>query len=107
MLIIGLMSGTSADGIDAALVDITGSGRGTNVKLLGFVCVPFEAEIRDAILRLCSNARAGVRDLCAMNVLLGEKFGNSALSVCKAAGISPDEVDAIASHGQTVWHQPE
>lgn len=106
MLLIGLMSGTSADGIDAALVEITGQGRRTYARLLHFLCLPHTEAMREAILRLCDPQTATVPDLCALNVALGERFAEAAQAVAGAAAVALSEVDAIASHGQTVWHQP-
>jgi anhydro-N-acetylmuramic acid kinase len=106
MLLIGLMSGTSADGIDAALVEITGEGRNTRVRLLHFVCVPHAPEMRAAILRLCDPKAGAVADLCALNFALGERFAEAARAAADAAGVPLSEVDAVCSHGQTVWHQP-
>jgi anhydro-N-acetylmuramic acid kinase len=100
------MSGTSADGIDAALVEIEGEGRGTRVKLVQFTCVPHDTVMREAILRLCS-LEGNVPDLCALNFALGAKFAEAARAVTEGAGVSLSKVDAVASHGQTVWHQPE
>ncbi len=107
MQITGLMSGTSADGIDAALVEIAGSGRDTRVQLRQFLCLPHSAEMRGAILDACNAETARVPNLCALNAALGEKFAEAAIAVAEAAGITLADVDAIASHGQTIWHQPE
>lgn len=106
MLLIGLMSGTSADGIDAALVEIEGDGKRTRVRLLHFLCLPFEPEMRSAILSLCDRSTGTVPDLCALHFALGEKLAEAALSVATEAGVGLSEVAAICSHGQTVWHQP-
>lgn len=106
MLLIGLMSGTSADGIDAALVEITGQGRGTRARLLHFACLPHDDAMREAILRLCDPRTATVPDLCALNFALGERFAEAARDVAEAAGVDLADVEAVASHGQTVWHQP-
>ncbi len=107
MLIIGLMSGTSADGIDAALVEVRGSGRRLRAEIRAFLCVPHTAEMRSAILALCDPDRGRVPDLCALNAALGERFAEAAILVAGEAGVPLSEVRAIASHGQTVWHQPE
>jgi anhydro-N-acetylmuramic acid kinase len=106
MLIIGLMSGTSADGIDAALTEIIGEGRQTRIALRHFLCLSHSPSMRDAILRLCDPRTATVPDLCVLHFALGERFAEAAQAVADAAGISLAQVDAIASHGQTVWHQP-
>ena len=107
MLIIGLMSGTSADGIDAALVEIQGRARRIRIRLLGFQCHPHDKPTRDAILRLCDPRRGRIPELCALDALLGKRFAKAARGVAESAGISLSEVDAIASHGQTIWHQPD
>lgn len=106
MIIIGLMSGTSADGIDAALTEIAGEGRQTRIALRSFLCLPHTPAMRDAILRLCDPRTGSVADLCALHFALGERFAEAAQAVARAAGIPLTQVDAIASHGQTVWHQP-
>lgn len=101
------MSGTSADGIDAALVEIEGEGRSVRVQLRQFLCVPHAPAMRDAILRACDPEGAHTPDLCALNSALGEKFAEAARAVADAASVQLSNVGAIASHGQTVWHQPE
>jgi anhydro-N-acetylmuramic acid kinase len=106
-LVIGLMSGTSADGIDAALVQINGSARSTRIRLQAFHTYPFPTDMRQAILA-ASDPRIGTVDLlCRLNVALGEVFAEAALEVARRAGISIGAVDLIGSHGQTVRHLPE
>ena len=100
MKAIGLMSGTSADGVDAALVDIDGS----DLSLLGYVEVPFPEDVRREILSLCEDGR--VDAITRMDAALGEWFAEAALRVCEEANISTGEVDVIGSHGQTIHHLP-
>ena len=69
--VIGLMSGTSADGLDAALVDISGSGEGLRADVRGFVSLPYDDAVRGEILRLASGDQGGSRDLCLFSFLLG------------------------------------
>ncbi len=107
MLIVGLMSGTSVDGIDAALVDISGDGSSTQVKLLEFHCFPYSREMRSAILALSNGEMGTIPDLCTLNPALGDAFADAARDVCDATCVPLSAVEAIASHGQTVWHQPE
>ncbi|MFQ5532458.1 MAG: anhydro-N-acetylmuramic acid kinase [Candidatus Methylomirabilales bacterium] len=102
MKVIGLMSGTSADGIDAALVEITKDDPIPRVKLLHCERRPYPPGIRDRILRLGSHPDA-LRELCHLNVLLGELFAQAALDLVRMAG---SEVTLIGSHGQTVCHLP-
>jgi anhydro-N-acetylmuramic acid kinase len=106
-LVIGLMSGTSADGVDAALVQIDGSARSTSLHLHAFHTMPFPAGMQEAILA-ASDPRTGTVDLlCRLNVALGEVFAEAALALARNAGISIGAVDLIGSHGQTVQHLPE
>jgi anhydro-N-acetylmuramic acid kinase len=106
-LVIGLMSGTSADGVDAALVHIEDNASALRLQVLAFYTWPFAAGMREAILE-ASDPRTGAVDLlCRLNVALGEVFAEAALEVCRRAGIPIGEVDFIGSHGQTVQHLPE
>ena len=105
MLIVGLMSGTSLDGIDAALVAISGNGTADiQWRLHRGLTLPFDderrARIHDAILAGTAQA------LCALHADLGEWLAEAALRVIRESGLNPEQVDAIGSHGQTVWHLP-
>ncbi len=103
---IGLMSGTSVDGVDAALVHIEGSGRSIRVRVLAHTCVPYSDAERCAILRLCDASTSAVPDLCVAGEMLAHRFADASEAVARLAGVPLGEVLAIASHGQTVWHQP-
>lgn len=105
-LVIGLMSGTSADGVDAALVRIHGQGLQTRVEELAFVSPPFDGEVRQRILALACGDVGGSRELCQLSFLLGRLYVSACEAVCEAAGISKTDVDLIGSHGQTLWHIP-
>lgn len=105
-LVIGLMSGTSVDGIDAALVRVRGGGPGVSLVCEHFATYPFEPAMREAIFRLFRPETSNVVDLCRMNFALGEVFASAALQLMADAGVAPDQVDLIGSHGQTVWHEP-
>jgi len=102
-LVIGLMSGTSVDGIDAALVRIHGGGPGVAVDLLAFATYPFEPAVREEIFRLFRPETSTVATVCHMNFVLGEVFAAAALRLMAETGVQPD---LIGSHGQTVWHEP-
>ncbi|WP_251548856.1 anhydro-N-acetylmuramic acid kinase [Neobacillus muris] len=106
-LVIGLMSGTSLDGIDAALVSIKEDTDGIQLKLLHFATLPFTVGLRDKILSLCDPNQARIEDISAMNMLLGEQFAGAAKKVAAEANRPMDEIDLISSHGQTIFHQPE
>ena len=105
-MVIGLMSGTSADGIDAALVTIAGSGMSTQVKQLGFVSIPFAKEVQSRILALAGGEAGGSHELSLLSFLLGKLYAEACTAVCRAAQVDPRAVDLIGSHGQTLWHIP-
>lgn len=105
MRVIGLMSGTSLDGIDAALVDVSGQGtEDVAVDVLHAVTVPYDDARRTAIH---DGIVAGTAEaLCGLHADLGEWLAEAALRVCADAGVDVASVDAVGSHGQTVWHRP-
>lgn len=106
-LVVGLMSGTSADGVDAALCRIRGHGVQSEIQQLCFVFQPFAPEVREEILRLASGKSACAADFCKINFLLGELYVQAVEELCSRAGIGGDEIDLIGSHGQTFWHIPQ
>ena len=99
------MSGTSADGIDVAVVEITGLGWRTRIRLRAFASVPYPPRVRQRILEIAGGAPLPVSELSRMNFLLGELFARACRFVCRRAGISMDQIALIGSHGQTVYHQ--
>lgn len=105
MLAVGLMSGTSLDGIDAVLCDICGSGNTTRIKQLEFTTLPLSSEIKEKIKRCCNN-QATVAQVCSLNFELGELFAEAVQSVCKQYGVKTTQLGFIASHGQTIYHIP-
>ncbi len=110
MLVIGLMSGTSADGVDAALVDWPAGPEAHPYTLRAFRELPFEAELQERVHTLAAGRVPGPDVLCelaSLDVLLAERFAEAAAAVVAAAHVSLDAVRAIACHGQTVAHHPE
>jgi len=101
--IVGLMSGTSADGVDAALVEVEGVGETTRVRLLAFATQPYEPALRARILAL---GEAGVEELLWLHYRLGEEFARAALAVIEPARRQGLAVHLIGSHGQTARHHP-
>ncbi len=105
-LVIGLMSGTSADGVDAVLVRITGHGVLTKVEQLAFVSPPYTQEVRERILQMAGGQFGGTKEACLFNAFMGELFADACLMLCEKAGVSPQDIDLIGTHGQTVYHIP-
>ena len=105
--VVGMMSGTSVDGIDAALVELRGPAEKPELTLLAFENRPYPQGVREGIFRLFRPETATVDRVGEMNFLLGELYGQAALSVIRKAGLQPGDVDLIGSHGQTIWHAPE
>lgn len=103
---IGLMSGTSADGIDAALVALWEEGGRLRVRLERFLTMPYPPEARALLFEAFAD-RTTVSGVCRLNALLGELFAEAALEVARQAGAAMGDVRFIASHGQTVWHAPD
>ncbi|MEC0266613.1 anhydro-N-acetylmuramic acid kinase [Paenibacillus anseongense] len=106
LTVAGIMSGTSLDGIDVAIVRIDGSGIDAKVKLLHFESFSYEEEVREKLKQLCSIDHSNVALLCGMNFAIAERFADAVVQTAKAAGMNMEEIDLISTHGQTVWHIP-
>jgi anhydro-N-acetylmuramic acid kinase len=98
------MSGTSADGIDAALVDVEDASGRPRAKTIAYTTVPYSPDIRNEILLASTPSTGTVDRICRLNVLLGEAFARAAHAVVDQAGLTFNDVDLIASHGQTIHH---
>lgn len=102
MIIIGLMSGTSVDGIDAAIVNIEGQGLDLKVDLLVGQTFPYSPSLREEILRVCAGKPLSMEELSKLDNAIASEFAQAVTSI-----ISDDlKVDLIGSHGQTVYHEP-
>ncbi|MDQ0340872.1 anhydro-N-acetylmuramic acid kinase [Caldalkalibacillus uzonensis] len=104
--VVGLMSGTSLDGIDAAVVEIEGVNQDLKVRLLHFWTLPFTPREREELLGLCQPGMSSVDRICTMNVWLGHKLAQAALHAIRQAGMRQDDIDLVCSHGQTIYHAP-
>ena len=102
MRVAGLMSGTSADGVDVAIVDIAAG----KIRLLAFEVFPYPRTLREEILRLCRPESARLDDICHYNFVLGEVFAGAVVRLCSKNGIALRSLDLIGSHGQTIYHSP-
>lgn len=106
MLVIGLMSGTSVDGIDAVLVRIEGRPPSLDWELLAFSHSDYTQQLREAIFACFQPETSSVDQICRLNFDLGRAFGEAALHVISSAGLMPQDIELIGSHGQTIWHIP-
>jgi anhydro-N-acetylmuramic acid kinase len=105
--IIGLMSGTSLDAIDAAMVRIKGHGPDAAIKLEHFRSYPFPPKVRMAVRDLFDPKRARVDQICRYDFILGELFAGAVLRLMTDTGVPARRVDLIAVAGQTIWHDPD
>ena len=105
--VVGMMSGTSVDGVDAALIELSREGGAPRVKLLAFENIPYPQGVRERVFELFRPETSTVDRIGYMNFLLGELYARAALSVIAKAGLTSADVDLIGSHGQTIWHEPE
>jgi len=100
------MSGTSADGIDACLVEISGNDIHTKINVLAFETYPYDEFTRTAILDTCNPETGTVDKVCQLNFHLGKLFANAAKSIANKAQIAIQDIDLVGSHGQTIYHLP-
>ncbi len=101
---IGLMSGTSKDAVDAALVRLEGSGPDTAIELVKFISIPYESSLRKRLEALSPGSK--VEEISRLNFELGELFADTVLDLINKSGVTRADIDFIGSHGQTVFHDP-
>src|ERR1700736_6815543 len=105
MLVLGLMSGTSADGIDVALPRISGAPPRVKARLINHTVVKFPAQLRAEILRVAEQRPITAGELSQLNFRLGQLFADAAKTACKRFRVALSSLDLIGSHGQTIFHQ--
>lgn len=105
-MIIGLMSGTSLDGLDVALCRFTGSGPGTRIELLAFQTCSYDARFKEEVRAVFSKRHIDLEQLCLLNGWVAQQHAAMILQCLEQWKIRPEEVDLIASHGQTIYHAP-
>jgi len=105
ILVLGMMSGTSADGIDVALARISGAPPKVTAKLLGHTSVKFPPALRKEILRVAEQRAITAGALSQLNVCLGELFARAALTACRYFRVPARKISLVGSHGQTIFHQ--
>ncbi len=106
-LVIGLMSGTSLDGLDIALCRFSGNGQETKIEVLQFETVPYDNFFKDEIKSVFSKDQVSLEKVCLLNPWVGLTHARMILDCLKKWKIDPSEVDLIASHGQTIYHAPK
>ncbi len=104
--ILGLMAGTSLDGLDLALCAVSGSGPSTRIRVLRFETAPFEEAFKEDIRRVFAQRYIDFRHLVLLNVVVAEKHAALVKAALERWEVAPEEIDVIASHGQTVFHAP-
>jgi len=105
--IVGLMSGTSLDGVDAVLVEVSGSGIKTKIRQLGFVTHPFPQGLKKKLLENSMPNSGNVSDICKLNFLLAHLYVDAVKELCNKSKFKLSDVDLIGSHGQTIHHLPQ
>ncbi|MCL5028591.1 MAG: anhydro-N-acetylmuramic acid kinase [Bacteroidetes bacterium] len=105
-LVIGLMSGTSLDGVDVVLVKIENSGTRTRINQIGFITYPFPLGVKKRVLDNSSVNSGNVTDICKLNFLIPLIYVDAIKSLCKKAKVPLNKIDLIGSHGQTIHHLP-
>jgi anhydro-N-acetylmuramic acid kinase len=106
-MVVGLMSGTSMDGLDIALCSIKGSGSDTKFELKAFTTVDYTNDFKEKILSIFSKEMVALETLCLLNTWVGKQHGKMVLNALDSWKIAPENVDMIASHGQTIYHAPK
>lgn len=106
-MVIGLMSGTSMDGLDIALCLINGAGRDTKFELKAFKTVDYTNDFKEKILSIFSKEMVSLETLCLLNAWVGKQHGKMVLDALASWSIAPENIDMIASHGQSIYHAPK
>ncbi|MDX1438780.1 MAG: anhydro-N-acetylmuramic acid kinase [Rubricoccaceae bacterium] len=105
--VVGLMSGTSLDGVDVAVVRLSGSGADLSVELLGFKSEPYDPALRSALEAACAVHSSHVKQTSQLHVRLAHTFAEATLHLLEEIGLTTDDIHLVGSHGQTVYHIPD
>lgn len=106
-IVAGLISGTSVDGIDTAIVEIKNSALKTKIKLIAFDCYQYTPKLKQHILKNSNPTTARLDEIAKLNFILGEYFAEAVIKTCKKYNIAVQDLDLIGSHGQTIFHSPK
>ncbi|TSD64864.1 anhydro-N-acetylmuramic acid kinase [Inquilinus sp. KBS0705] len=104
---VGLMSGTSLDGLDIALCSFKGNGVNTEFKLKQFITIPYQQQFKQEVQQVFAQKQVSLEKVCLLNEFIGSFHGKLVLQALSEWKIAPAEVDFIASHGQTIYHAPK
>ena len=103
-IVLGLNSGTSADGIDATACEIRGRGTAMRVRVIGHTATRYPDDLRERLLAVMAPAKTRTEDICRLHTAIGQAFARAALRAKRKLGLG--RVDLIGSHGQTICHLP-
>ncbi|HEX2962078.1 MAG TPA: anhydro-N-acetylmuramic acid kinase AnmK [Ignavibacteriales bacterium] len=105
--VVGLMSGTSLDGVDAVLLEVTGNGTTTKLRQIDFLAYPFPEGLKDLVLKNSAKETSNVEDICRLNFLIPMIYADAIKALCNKNSFPLENLDLIGSHGQTIHHLPE
>ena len=105
-IVIGVLSGTSVDGVDTVLLKIRGNGINTRIEVLDFESYPIKKGLKDFILKCSSINTGNAENICKLNFFIGHLFANSIKKLITRNNLSTNDIDLIGSHGQTIYHYP-
>ena len=106
-LVLGLMSGTSLDGLDMALCKIEGNGLDTKLDLLKYQTIPFSQELKNELKEIFCKEQVSLEKVCLLNAYLGKYYADLINKTLINWNVKNEDVDLIASHGQTIYHAPK
>ncbi|MEO8446730.1 MAG: anhydro-N-acetylmuramic acid kinase, partial [bacterium] len=105
-LVIGVLSGTSVDAVDVALIKISGYGASTKLRVIGFESFPVSNLLKNFVLKCSSKLQSNVEEICKLNFILGRFFADSVNKFILRNKLTKNDIDLIGSHGQTIYHFP-
>ncbi len=106
-MVCGIMSGTSVDAVDIALVRVNGSGSSLQIEQVHFVETLYSEELQQRIFNNCEVASSNINDICLLHTAIAHVYAEAVRSACREAGVESDDLDLIGMHGQTLRHLPD
>lgn len=106
-LIVGLMSGTSLDGLDIALCEVSGQGMNTDVDVIKFTTVDYDDDYKSRVKRVFAKRECDLEEVTLLNPWIGQLHGDMVAKTLAKWNVAKELVDVIASHGQTIYHCPK